>query len=85
MEKKDYHALFRINQLETEGGKCEGGDTTFRKRTYCTYPKLKCLHEKPTVSPTCRLSYILTRKSSYFQFFSREINQLVFLLLKVPR
>lgn len=30
MEKKDYHALFRINQLETEGGKCEGGDMMFR-------------------------------------------------------
>lgn len=43
MEKKDYHALFRINQLETEGGKCEGGDMMFRKRTYCTYPKLECL------------------------------------------
>lgn len=39
MEKKDYHALFRINQLETEGGKCEGGDLMFRKCMYCTYPK----------------------------------------------
>lgn len=39
-KKKDYHALFRINQLETEGGKCEGGDLMFRKCTYRTYPEL---------------------------------------------
>lgn len=43
MEKKDYHALFRINQLETEGGKCKSGDMMFRKRTYCIYLKLECL------------------------------------------
>lgn len=78
MEKKDYHALFRINQLETEGGKCKGGDTMFGKCTYCTCPKLECLLEKAPLSLTCRLSYILARIKSYSQSFLEKLISCLF-------